>query len=737
MDRLLNVIAIFLGLVALYLIVYPEVCQKVKNYFRNRGFGFVTSARNRLKGIETLWNRTDVIPALQANRDEILAQIAEQEEERRIAREKRRNARIGGRRLFRFKRNAQQGNAQPSQVVPPIDYEKIRTDAAAAAKDTFEHLVSTPPGSATIINAWIRRFLYTAMLIVMITTDVGITVFRLEALGYFTIPQELQPILNKVFLLTPLVLISSVLLAKMAIDETSSTLSPFVKLVPFERGISVAIKKILPYVVLVLGLSNSLLLVYAASSVGSGQGTTFRAYEFFLFIGLLLLTLLASYMGGTALFQTINLFLGVPSYLIIAVIALILGLCGFILSAFLGLLEAIGNGLRRIFRRLPSLPGRPQPQIRLPDDGTILLGLGTRGAQMAVMIGDVLSILNKPFGMPPLLYADVYSQDSDFHRKARRRLLDLNLATYSPQITVGTANPERELSDTLPTVHSLDSTGAATIICLVRDDDVKMSLTALKQYEAYIKDSHQIHQNTLQNPIRLVLIWMLPRPTTNATNPHAVDQSALTQAARDLNDWANDKDSLLAGTIVISDDSSLIADAPNNDLLVARAIASFIMSSRYENPLSLEEIARQMKGAGRAFSALATGTVGANGVVLVFDDQRQNGVTDDSFLSLRLHTLMRKFLQNRLTSFNKAPAPTSAAKFVTVVSPPCGTLLDKIRTWMTTPQFDITPNNIALIPADLLPKIDLSVSAKFPDLGGQAHPQLALIYTLEQGAVLP
>jgi hypothetical protein len=98
---------------------------------------------------------------------------------------------------------------------------------------------------------------------------------------------------------------------------------------------------------------------------------------------------------------------------------------------------------------------------------------------------------------------------------------------------------------------------------------------------------------------------------------------------------------------------------------------------------------------------------------------------------------MEKYFNNHLTSFNQAPTRSSATKVVTIYSPQRDTLLDKVRTWIKAPQFDVTSNNVALIAVDFSQKIDLGGAGNFPDHTGYVHPQLSLVYTLEQGTVLP
>ena len=251
---------------------------------------------------------------------------------------------------------------------------------------------------------------------------------------------------------------------------------------------------------------------------------------------------------------------------------------------------------------------------------------------------------------------------------------------------------------------------------------MRACLLALKQHEDDIK---QANSGNAENPIRFILIWRLPQ---------GADQDAeISQIASDLENWAKAPGSRLAGTILIRDDSPLMAPS-DSSTLVARAVASFIMSGRYPNGLSLEKLAQQMAGSQSPFFGLAAGTKGIRNVVLKFENER-HGVIDESYTAVRLRELMAGYAAGELTSVPIPPKPTDRAKFAIVISPESGHMRDEVNKWLITP-YNVPADDVAVIPVDLLPNVDLSKAASYYDSGG-AHPQLSVIYSLDGNAAVP
>ena len=223
--------AIILGAGSLFLIVYPERAEAARKRFAGWGNSCFQGMPRLLKHLPDTWRRTDIIPALQSRRDEVVDYLTNKAAERRIANEERRVKKIE-----KLNQRIAKVSGQPDPQPPMVDHDKIEAQARALAEDTFKTSSSPQTVANFSFAAWMRIIGYCISLLVLYVTEISIVMLRLDKVGLLAIPDWLFPVLGNVFLLIAPVFIASVLLAELAREETADKVAvpELTKLSPFD-----------------------------------------------------------------------------------------------------------------------------------------------------------------------------------------------------------------------------------------------------------------------------------------------------------------------------------------------------------------------------------------------------------------------------------------------------------------------------------------------------------------------
>ena len=572
------------------------------------------------------------------------------------------------------------GKLKRSGDLPPFDDSLDTNYKIAGIRTTLAKLdpAPDPPTPMGIFKGWLRRIAFLFLTLIIAGFDFVFILSRSPLIFGTTIPGFIKPLLRYLAIFNGISFVGIAILAGLCIEEyTKGRLFNAFKIEPDISDPWRNTKYFLAVAMLAVDLITVLLV---ALNGAVSETTSTNIYQLLIgsLIGESFLLAVAIFLGGVASTQGA---VGISAFIVGSIGTAIIGanvVALVIVGTILKLFANINASITRLLGFVPKGERAQRVKRLLVQKDVSVIGYGTIASNFVV---GVCEDLNKLFGQS-LWLAGISA--STANNELFTRLRKSNAAEVSFEVSTNGLIPS------IQKYFSVRRDQQKTLLIVVAGMDLADCLDDLKGIKG------QFDTRRVKN-VTLAILWLLPVAISND----------MRNLAKILAEWAKEKDSLLATTIVDEASSALALRMGNqSNRLFERSMAALLGdSSRWNFTNILKRIKSRYP-----FVALASGSVGVVGEISSYSVGRFIGRRGEISPESASNAL-RILVQSSLTSSDRESMLSSvrggkpfgqsilAVSFLVPYALPrrvIGDFIASVSSWLRSSPYDVNADLISV-----------------------------------------